>query len=601
PATEPPAPAAIASADELYVTGLHLEQYRHATRMPELYWREALRRDPGDARCNLALGRWHLRRGEFALAEKHLRASIARQTLRNPNPADGEAHYQLGLVLRYLGRDTDAYAALYKSTWNHAWQAPAYHALAEIDFARRDWSAALDHLDRALRVGTDNLKARNLKTLVLRQLGRADEAAALLAATRSLDPLDIGSAQLAGDAGAAAFGTAIQIDLAHDHARAGLFPEAIALLTAAARSPEPGTSPLIHYTLAWLHGLTGDAPARKRALAAARTASPDYCFPARLEDLVVLEAALAADPRDARAAYYLGNLLYDRRRQPEALALWEKSAKLDPTLPTVWRNLGIAYFNIAQKPAKARAAYERAVRAAPADARLLYERDQLWKRLGVAPAKRLRELLRHPALTRQRDDLAVELCALHNQTGDPAAALALLAVRKFQPWEGGEGLALGQHVRTHLAIGRASLSAARAATARHHFETALTAPENLGEARHLLANSSDIQFWLGEACAALGDKPAARAAWTVAATFKGDFQEMRVRAFSELTYYSALALARLGRAATAKKLLSDLLAYARDLAKQPATIDYFATSLPTMLLFDEDLAARQLTTARFIE
>ncbi|MBC8040039.1 MAG: hypothetical protein H7Y06_05815, partial [Opitutaceae bacterium] len=41
--------------------------------------------------------------------------------------------------------------------------------------------------------------------------------------------------------------------------------------------------------------------------------------------------------------------------------------------------------------------------------------------------------------------------------------------------------------------------------------------------------------------------------------------------------------------------------YARDLAKQPATIDYFATSLPTMLLFDEDLAARQLTTARFIE
>jgi hypothetical protein len=67
-ATEPPAPAAIASADELYFTGLHLEQYRHATRHPEPYWREALRRDPGDARCNLALGRWHLRRGEFSPA-----------------------------------------------------------------------------------------------------------------------------------------------------------------------------------------------------------------------------------------------------------------------------------------------------------------------------------------------------------------------------------------------------------------------------------------------------------------------------------------------------------------------------------------------------
>src|SRR5208282_4117905 len=37
PATEPPPPAEIASADELYLTGLHLEQYRHATRPPTLY------------------------------------------------------------------------------------------------------------------------------------------------------------------------------------------------------------------------------------------------------------------------------------------------------------------------------------------------------------------------------------------------------------------------------------------------------------------------------------------------------------------------------------------------------------------------------------
>ena len=44
-ATEPPAPADISSNDELYITGLHLDQYRHATRSPALYWREALRRD----------------------------------------------------------------------------------------------------------------------------------------------------------------------------------------------------------------------------------------------------------------------------------------------------------------------------------------------------------------------------------------------------------------------------------------------------------------------------------------------------------------------------------------------------------------------------
>ena len=81
-ATEPPAPAEIASNDELYLTGVHLQQYRHATRSPEPYWHEAVRRDPGDARANTALGTWCLKRGEFAMSEAHLRTAIARLTRR---------------------------------------------------------------------------------------------------------------------------------------------------------------------------------------------------------------------------------------------------------------------------------------------------------------------------------------------------------------------------------------------------------------------------------------------------------------------------------------------------------------------------------------
>jgi hypothetical protein len=67
-----------ASADELYITGLHLEQYRHATRCPTIYWREALRRDPLDSRCNNALGLWHLRRGEFPDSPKNIFATPSR-------------------------------------------------------------------------------------------------------------------------------------------------------------------------------------------------------------------------------------------------------------------------------------------------------------------------------------------------------------------------------------------------------------------------------------------------------------------------------------------------------------------------------------------
>jgi len=86
-ATEPPLPPDVGTMDELFLIGVHLEQYRHPTRHPEDYWREALRRDPLDSRANAALGRWHLRRGEFSTAETHLRAAIRRLMQRNPNPA----------------------------------------------------------------------------------------------------------------------------------------------------------------------------------------------------------------------------------------------------------------------------------------------------------------------------------------------------------------------------------------------------------------------------------------------------------------------------------------------------------------------------------
>jgi hypothetical protein len=76
---------------------------------------------------------------------------------------------------------------------------------------------------------------------------------------------------------------------------------------------------------------------------------------------------------------------------------------------------------------------------------------------------------------------------------------------------------------------------------------------------------------------------------------------MSVRAFSEMTYFSALSWDRLGQKPKARRLLTALLAYARDLEKQPAKIDYFATSLPTMLLFDADIQATQTTTARFLQ
>ncbi|HXR46404.1 MAG TPA: DUF5107 domain-containing protein [Candidatus Limnocylindrales bacterium] len=605
PATEPPAPEGIPSNDELFVTGLHLEQYRHATRSPVIYWREALRRDPLDARCNNAMGLWYLRRGEFIEAEGCFHQAIKRLTRRNANPYDGEAYYNLGLCLRHLGRDAEAYDALYKATWNQAWTAAGYHALGEIDCVRKDWTMALEHLDHSLRFNADNLRARNLKVIVLRKLDRGSDGEALLRDTLKLDPLDWWARHLNGETLACDLQT--QLDIAHDYVRTGFLDEAVGVLENAGATacdlPDQswGALPLVYYTLGWLEGKRGNQMSALKLFKYAAALPPDYCFPSRLEEIGILESALRANRQDARAPYYLGNLLYDRRRHGEAIRLWERSAGLDGTFSIVWRNLGIGYFNISKQPRKARAAYERAFKANPLDARLLYERDQLWKRLRENPEMRLCELEKFPDLVRQRDDLSIELCALYNQTGQHEKAKQLVSSRQFQPWEGGEGGPLGQHVRAQLALGRAALAKGNFVAARSHFEHALTSPHNLNEASHLLANQSDIHYWLGCTLAVLGASKAAREHWRTAATCKGDFQEMSIRLFSEMAYYSALSWEKLGQCVKAKKLLRELLAYARKLQMTTAKIDYFATSLPAMLLFDDDLQFRQQTTALFLQ
>lgn len=599
PATEPLPPEEMTSSDELFITGLHLEQYRHATRMPESYWGEALRRDPGDSRCNLALGRWHLRRGEFEDAERHLRAAIARLTSRNPNPADGETHYQLGRCLRHLRREDDAYDAFYKATWNQGWAAASFLALAEIDSRNARWPQAREHLERCLRLDADNLRARALLASVLRRLGEEIQAAKLLKESLRLDPLDAWTRHLVGQPSKADNQT--RLDVAHDMARAGLFEDAIGVLGDAAAEPTTGAMPLVHYTLGWLLELAGQNDEARRARQRAHAASVEYCFPARLEEIAVLGSAIAAEPNDARAHYLIGNLLYDRRRHREAIGHWQRAAKLEPSFPTVWRNLGIGFFNVLKQPRRAAAAYARAVRVGPDDARLLFERDQLWKRLGESPRKRLAHLERRRDLVVKRDDLTIEYCRLLNQTGRHSEAGQILSSRRFQPWEGGEGQALGQFVRTHLALGKLALAEGRPQEARDLLVHALKAPSNLGEAKHLLANQSDIHLLLGDALTALNERASARAHWRRAADFEGDFQQMSVRPYSEMTYYSALALRRLGRRHQGESLLRALLRHARSLRSSIAIVDYFATSLPTMLLFDDDLQARQNTEARFLE
>ncbi|MCL3860818.1 DUF5107 domain-containing protein [Actinotalea sp. K2] len=598
PASEPPAPGDVSSVDELYLVGLHLEQYRHATRSPEPYWRQALDRDPGDVRCNVALAVRRLPAGRYAEAEQHLRTAVGRQTRLNPNPADGEATYRLGQVLARTGRTDEAYDAYAKAAWNAAWSPAAHLAMARIDARRGADPAALDHAQAVLAADAQNLQARCVAVTVLRRLGRTDEATRLLDGSLRIDPLDTWSRDLAGQPLGADAPTLL--DVALERASVGEQVAALRLLDTVAAMPtvpgQVGVAPLALYHRSDLLLAVGEPAAAQQAQEAARCADATYCLPSRLDDIDMLGRILEAWPQDARAWALLGHWLYFQRRYADAVQAWERSVDADPDDPVVWRNLAVAAFNVHGDADLARHHYDQARSLAPQDARLLYELDQLDKRTGRSVEHRLARLEAAPEMVGRRDDLTVELIRLLVAAGRAREALALLHGRRFQPWEGGEGQVLSAWDETLLTLAREELAAGRATTAVGLLGTALEPAQTLGEGRHPLANCSHLLLALGDARCAVGDHEGARDAWRSAATFAGDFQGMAPTAYSDMTYYSVLASRRLEDHAGATTLLDGLAAHVDRLAATPATVDYFATSLPSMLLFTDDVQELQDTT-----
>jgi tetratricopeptide (TPR) repeat protein len=214
--------------------------------------------------------------------------------------------------------------------------------------------------------------------------------------------------------------------------------------------------------------------------------------------------------------------------------------------------------------------------------------------------QRLATLETNARLVEKRDDLSLELATLYNNAGQPERALEILRSRRFQPWEGGEGLVLSQYVRANLLLGQRAFDARDNAKALRFFQGAWNPPQSLSEAKHLLMNLSMVDYWLGVAYAENGEQQRASHHWEHAARYQGDFQQMQVQSVSDMTYWSAMALRRLSREQEAQDIFRKIYDYSLALEQQTPKIDYFATSLPAMLLFEEDLQARQMITALFL-
>ena len=606
PAKAAAEPESIASIEELFLTGLHIEQYRHATFLATDYYLEALRREPTDVRNNQAMGMWFMKRGQFAKAESHFRRAIATLTERNANPYDGEPYFNLGLCLFFQDRHEDAYAAFFKSAWNVPVQAGAYLNLARIATQKGNFEDALEFINKSLNRNYTSQTARHLKVIILRKLNQQKDAQDLIDQSLALDKFNFGilfesflilNAQPSGKnenpldrlKTLARDNAHTYTEYAFDYAHAGQYAEAIQLLEIC--KAEGDIYPMMDYYKGYFASKNNKPALAHQYYQQGARRKPDYCFPNRVEDVLVLQEVMHANPIDSKAPYYLGNFWYAHKQYAEAIQCWEISVTLDPDFATVNRNLALAYHNKQNNPAKALQYLERAFTLNTRDARVFMELDQLHKKLNNSHEDRLSRLEQHLALTEDRDDLYLERITLYNLLNHHEKALALLAARQFHPWEGGEGKVVGQYLISNIALAKKFLNNGHPEKALHHLDAASNYPHFLGEGKIYGTQENDIHYLKGCAYEALNDSTRAKDAFQKAtvglsepgqAIYYNDQQPDKI-------FYQGLAHKKLGNPAKADQIFNNLITFGSSHMNDTIKLDYFAVSLPDLAVFDQDL------------
>lgn len=602
-ATPAKRPSEIASNEQLFLNGLHLEQYRHATFSPVDYYQEALKRDDSDIRCNNAMGLWLLRRAQFEKAASYFRKAIKSLTLRNPNPYDGEPYYNLGVCLQMQGNRDEAYAQFYKSAWNDAMQHAAWFQLARIACSREDYEQALDFIDKSLSKNADSHTAVHLKAVLLRKLNRTEEATKVIEQAIANDRFNYGCrferGILSGNKEAYKQLVSISrgwfnnfLEYAIDYLHAGCYQEAIVLLEIYLDiNNNEKKNPLAYYYLAFLNDRLNKHDRSRELLQQAASQEPDYCFPSRIEDVMILNWAVKIQEGDHKAYYYLGNFWYANEQFSDAIECWEKSSLLNNTLPTVQRNLSLAYHNKLHSVDRSLRCMQLAFESDTKDARILMELDQLTKLCNFPAQERLQLLEKHADLVDQRDDLYLERITLYNQLGEFETARQLLARRQFHPWEGGEGKTVTQHFICHFELAKKAFEKGKYESCIQLIDEASKYPHNLGEGKLPGAQENDLLFFKGWCYEKLELPELANEFYRLAtqgisepvqAIFYNDPQPDKI-------IYQSLAWLRLGESEKANQIASGLITFGLKHLNDKISIDYFAVSLPDLLVFDQDL------------
>ncbi len=605
PVKPAPSPETIQSLEELYQAGLRLEQVYSPVLEPDPYYDEILKRDPGNVQANTALGIQFLKRGKYEEAEKKFRLALKRATHNYTSPKDGEAFYYLGVVLRAQKKYSEAYEAFYKATWSQAWSGASNYSLAELACLKNDYKKGLEFCDKSVMGNAENLKCLNLKTTILRKLGRFKEADKLACDVLKFYPLDFWAGnelylvqKQAGlrDTAQDRLGKLVKamrgsvqsyLELAVDYGNCGFWDEAADVLQriSGQSEHEASSNPLLDYYMAYYLEQKSDYQKALEFYQKASQKPADYCFPFRAETVDVLLRAQEINPEDGRAAYYLGNILFDL--QPDiAVEHWERSVSIDDSFYLSQRNLGMATARVENDIPKAVQHMENAAKLNPEEPRLYYELDLLYETAKKHPLDRLKLLTEHHDIVKQRDDSYSREILLLVETGDYIRAIELLQNHHFHVWEGG-GQIHNVYVDAHIFRGHESLQKKQYDKALQDYLKALEYPKNLEVGRPAQGGrAAQIFYFIGVAHEALGNTDQAKAYYLNSVESK--------RGFSELSYFQALSLEKLEKRGEALEIYQKLIDLGKERIETSTSLDFF------IKFGEKQSAAKRLAQAHYL-
>lgn len=564
----------------------------------ERLYETALARDPRCLPAVLHLAVKALYAADLGAAQDYAaRAMATTQT-------DPQVLYTAAIIQRAAERWSRAEDLLWSSLLYGSAPAPAFAQLGEIAIRRRDYADAQELLRRALHFNPDDALAEADLAAALRlggDRGGAAKEASVAARLMPLLPFALAEQWRIASSGSETDATSQRAARAWRHTlgyssqnylEAGIwyrnlgdFGSSDFVLKSAVQNLAPEqVSPLVYYYLA------SNARQRKeRRLAedyARKGESAPYggIFPNRLEDAEVLREAIQQNPKDAHAAYFLGNFLFAHASYHEAARSWSKALAQGFKYSVLLRNLAINAWRVERNLPSAAGWFEQAIQQASDDYRLYVDLDEVYAQLGDTE-KRERLFAGAPADVLNRDTVRVRRVLLLVEQRQYDRALETLSGHNFKPWEGGE-IVREVYVLANLEKGREALRRKSYSVAENAFRAALLYPANLGVGKPDKPSDEAANYWRGEALSAEGHQDEARQAWILSSQEGG--------AGGVSLYYHALAMSRLGERDQALQAMETLAA---KVSGKSTSLDYYVAALAERFLENEDQARSRLKRA----